>query len=162
MKTTELSDLLAPVVGALGLEIDRIEVLPAGRRKVVRVFLDGDGPDGRGPSLDNIADATRAISASLDESDITGAGPYTLEVSSRGVGRPLTDPKHFRRNRGRLVQVRGADLAVTGRITDATSEHVVLDVAGVVQAVAYPDIDEAVVEVEFNRPLDGDDQDEES
>jgi ribosome maturation factor RimP len=87
MKTTELSDLLAPVVGALGLEIDRIEVLPAGRRKVVRVFLDGDGPDGRGPSL---------------------------------------------------------------------------DVAGVVQAVAYPDIDEAVVEVEFNRPLDGDDQDEES
>ena len=65
MKTTELSDLLAPVVAALGLEIDRIEVLPAGRRKVVRVFLDGDGPDGRGPSLDNVADATRAISASL-------------------------------------------------------------------------------------------------
>lgn len=162
MKTTDLSDLLAPVVGALGLEIDRVEVLPAGRRKVVRIFLDGDGPDGHGPSLDNISDATRAISASLDESDITGSGPYTLEVSSRGVGRPLTQPKHFRRNRGRLVQLHGPDLALTGRIVDVTDEQVVLDVAGAVRAVAYPDIAEAIVEVELNRPHEAGDQDEES
>ncbi len=162
MKTTDLSDLLAPVVAALGLEIDRVEVLPAGRRKVVRIFLDGDGPDGHGPSLDDISDATRAISASLDESDVTGSGPYTLEVSSRGVGRPLTEPKHFRRNRGRLVQLQGADLAVTGRIVDVTDEQVVLDVDGSIRAVAYPDITEAVVEIELNRPQAAGDQDEES
>ena len=60
------------------------------------------------------------------------------------------------------MQLQGADLAVTGRIVDVTDEQVVLDVDGSIRAVAYPDITEAVVEIELNRPQAAGDQDEES
>jgi ribosome maturation factor RimP len=154
MKTTELSRLLEPVVAGLRLELDRLEVLPAGRRKVVRIFLDGDGPDGRGPSLDEIAAATRAISDALDASTVTGNGPYTLEVSSRGVGRPLTEAKHYRRNTGRLVHVTGADLDLTGRIVGVSDSAVVLEVDGAQRSIDLAGVTQAVVQVELNRPLD--------
>ena len=83
MKEQAIAALVGPVVEQHGLEVDRIEIASAGKRSVLRVYLDGDGPEGRGPSLDEIADATRAVSAALDESDATGNAPYTLEVSSR-------------------------------------------------------------------------------
>lgn len=151
MNTPELVRLLTPVVAAHNLEIDRVEVLRAGRRSVLRVFLDGDGPAGRGPSLDEIAEATRAISTALDESTITGDAPYTLEVSSRGVGRPLTEPKHYRRNRGRLVEVSGPDGPLTGRIISASDDTVVLDVDGTECTIDFAGISQAVVQVELNR-----------
>jgi len=158
MKIPDLERLLTPVVAAQSLEIDRIEILPAGRRRVVRVFLDGDGPGGLGPSLDEIADATRAISAALDESTIPGQAPYTLEVSSRGVGRPLTQAKHFRRNRGRLVAVSGEGLDLTGRILEVDEDELVLDVDGSRRSLPLAGIGQAVVQIELNRLPDSDDE----
>lgn len=158
MRTADLEGLLTPVVAAQNLEIDRIEVLSAGRRKVVRVFLDGDGPAGLGPSLDEIAEATRAISTALDDSPVTGSAPYTLEVSSRGVGRPLTEPKHYRRNRGRLVALTGPGLELTGRIVGVTDDEVTLDLDGTDREIGFAGIDKAVVQVELNRLPDEDDE----
>ncbi len=158
MNAPDLERLLSPVVAALNLEIDRVEILSAGRRKVVRVFLDGDGPAGRGPSLDEIADATRAISTTLDESTITGDAPYTLEVSSRGVGRPLTAARHYRRNRGRLVDLTGPTGPLTGRILSATDDAVVLDVDGTERTVDFAEITQAVVQVELNRLPDDEEE----
>jgi ribosome maturation factor RimP len=160
MKTADLEGLLTPIVAALELEIDRIEVVSAGRRKVVRVFLDGDGPKGLGPSLDEIAEATRAISNALDDSPITGQAPYTLEVSSRGVGRPLTEPKHYRRNRGRLVAVTGPELELTGRIVAVGDDEVTLDIDGTSRTLGLVGIDKAVVQVELNRLPDDEDEEE--
>ena len=156
-RASGVTALVAPLVSALGLEVDRVELRPAGRRTLVQIYLDGDGPDGLGPSLDEISDATRAISAALDDSPVVGDGPYTLEVSSRGVGRPLTQPKHFRRNRGRLVELTLPDGTVTGRITAVDADAgqagaVVLDVDGAATTVALNSIDKAVVRVELNRP----------
>lgn len=161
MKILDLEGLLTPVVTAQNLEIDRIEVMSAGRRKVVRVFLDGDGPKGSGPSLDEIAEATRAISATLDDSPITGQAPYTLEVSSRGVSRPLTEPKHYRRNRGRLVTLTGGELDLTGRIVAVSDDEVTLDLDGETRAIGFAGIDKAVVQVELNRLPDEDEDEEE-
>lgn len=163
MNSADISALLTPVVAAHDLEIDRVEVTAAGKRSVVRIFLDGDGPAGKGPSLDQIAEATRSISAALDADDPTGGRPYTLEVSSRGVGRPLTDGKHFRRNSGRLVVVSTADGEVTGRIVEADDAQVTIDVDGQPQTIALVAIDKALVKVELNRPLTdaSDDEDEE-
>ena len=158
MKIPDLEGLLTPVVAAQNLEIDRIEVLSAGRRKVVRVFLDGDGPAGRGPSLDEIAEATRAISTALDDSPITGQAPYTLEVSSRGVSRPLTAPRHYRRNLGRLVALTGPDLDLTGRIVEVGDDEVTLDLDGTTRAIGFAGIDKAVVQVELNRLPDEDEE----
>ncbi len=160
MKQQAIEAVVGPVVEQCGLEVDRIEIASAGKRSVLRVYLDGDGPEGRGPSLDEIAEATRAISAVLDESDATGNAPYTLEVSSRGVSRPLTDPKHYRRNVGRLVSLTLPDGTVTGRISATDAEGIDLDVDGAERHVAFTDISRAVVQAELRKDA-LDDEDEE-
>ncbi len=162
MKAQDVRAVVAPVVEALGLEVDRLEVAAAGRRSVLRIYLDGDGPAGRGPSLDQIADATRAISRALDESDVPGESPYLLEVSSRGVTRPLTEPRHFRRNVGRLVALTLADgERAQGRILGADADGVRVDVDGAERVVPWAHLEKAVVQVELNRlPDDEDDTDD--
>lgn len=151
MKESAIAALVGPVVGQYGLEVDRIEVASAGKRSVLRVYLDGDGPDGRGPSLDEIAQATRALSSALDASNATGNAPYTLEVSSRGVSRPLTEPKHYRRNEGRLVALTLATGSVTGRIGAVDDTGVDLDVDGASRRVDFADITKAVVQAELRK-----------
>ena len=71
-----------------------MEITPAGKRRILRIAVDKDG----GVTLDDVAEATREISRVLDASDAMGEQPYTLEVTSRGVDRPLTLPRHWRRN----------------------------------------------------------------
>jgi len=141
----ELSDPLR----ALGLDVEAVEITPAGKRRILRVAVDQDG----GVTLDEVADATRAVSQVLDESDVMGEQPYTLEVTSRGVDRPLTLPRHWRRNADRLVKVTttGGDV-VTGRILANDDESAELDVSGSRQRVAFADVAKALVQVEFNRP----------
>ena len=152
MKDSEIRTLVEPVLAEFALELEAVDVVPAGKRRVLRVVVDGDGPDGTGPSLDDIATGTRAVSTALDESDVTGAAPYTLEVSSRGVTRPLTLPRHWRRNAARLVRVTLADQAVvTGRIVASDDEGATLDVDGTEQTYPYTDIAKAMIEVELNR-----------
>lgn len=162
MDPATISTLVAPAVASCGLEVDRVEVAPAGKRRVVRIYLDGDGPSGRGPSLDEIADATRAVSAVLDEAPAMGAAPWTLEVSSRGVSRPLTDAKHYRRNTGRLIAADTAEGEVTGRIVSVNEGQVTLDVGGAARTLPLEAITRAVVQVELNRSPDqpGNDADE--
>ena len=165
MQTAEIEALVAPVAAAHSLEVDRLEVMTAGKRAVVRVFLDGDGPAGRGPSLDEIAEATRGISAVLDAADITRGRPYTLEVSSRGVSRPLTEAKHFRRNAGRLVAFTLTDGQLTGRVRGADDETVEVEVNGTRRRIPLADVSRALVQVELNRPVEdaepADDEDQE-
>lgn len=158
MNTTGIESLVAPVAAAHALELDRLEVMTAGKRSVVRIFLDGDGPAGRGPSLDEIAAATRDISAALDGADVTNGRPYTLEVSSRGVSRPLTAPKHFRRNTGRLVALTLGAEELTGRVVGADDDGVDVDIDGVTRRIPMADITRALVQVELNRPVDHEDE----
>jgi ribosome maturation factor RimP len=88
----------------------------------------------------------------LDDSDVMGEMPYTLEVTSRGVDRPLTLPRHWRRNEDRLVKATLNDgSTVTGRILSSTEEAVTLDVSGQQREVAYADVAKALVQIEFNR-----------
>src|SRR3954471_22234941 len=99
---SRLAGWIEPVVGAAGYDLEELVVTPAGRRSVVRVVVDRDA----GVTLDDIAEVSRAVSAALDENDgELGRAPYVLEVTSPGVDRPLTEPRHWRRNTGRLVTV---------------------------------------------------------
>ena len=158
MDSTTISDLVTPVVAPRGLEVDRVEVIPAGNRRVVQIYLDGDGPQGRGPSLDEIADATRAISRVLDDAPALGERPWTLEVSSRGVSRPLTAARHFRRNTGRLIAATTDDGAIAGRILGATETEVTLDLDGSSRTLPIDSLTRAVVQVELNRSIDDEGQ----
>ena len=158
MDPVTITKLVTPVVGSCGLEVDRVEIMPAGKRRVVRIFLDGDGPKGRGPSLDEIADATRAISRVLDDAPAMGRAPWTLEVSSRGVSRPLTEAKHYRRNTGRLIAASTAEGEITGRIIAVGGGDVTLDVDGTPRTLPIDAIGRAVVQVELNRSSHDDEE----
>lgn len=141
------AELLGPL-SALGLDLEAVELSPAGKRRVLRIAVDTDG----GITLDNIAEATKKVSAVLDASDVMGEQAYTLEVTSRGVDRPLTLPRHWRRNRGRLVKVslvEGGE--VTGRVAASDDDRVSLDVKGSRLEIAYADMAKAKVQIEFNR-----------
>jgi len=151
------SELVDPL-SALALDIEAVEISPAGNRRVLRVAVDKDG----GVTLDDVAEATRTIDAALEASDVMGEQPYTLEVTSRGVDRPLTLPRHWRRNASRLVKVTFADgTDATGRIGESDEERVTIEIDGTKRDVAYADVKKALVQVEFNRKSTNEAHDEE-
>ena len=145
---SEIEAAIAGPLGELGFDVEAVEVTPAGKRRILRVAVDKDG----GVTLDDVADATREVSRVLDESDVMGEHPNTLEVTSRGVDRPLTLPRHWRRNADRLVKATLNDGTVeTGRILEAGEDGAVLDVSGARRELAYADVTKALVQIEFNR-----------
>jgi ribosome maturation factor RimP len=99
--TDKIIRVAEPVVHALGMDLESVKVTTAGRRRLLRMVVDSDG----GVSLDEAALASRELSVKLDASDVMGDMPYTLEVSSPGVDRPLTERRHWQRAVGRLVRV---------------------------------------------------------
>jgi ribosome maturation factor RimP len=139
-----LQRLLEPVVIGAGLDLEALEVTPAGRRRVLRIIVDRDG----GIDLDGVADLSHAISEALDDSDVMGGQPYVLEVTSPGTDRPLTEPRHWRRAVGRLVKVELTDgTSRTARVRAAAEDAAELEDG----PVRYAEVRRARVEVEFAR-----------
>jgi len=139
--------VLRPVAADSGYDLEEVRVEQAGRRSLVRVIVDRDG----GVSLDECADLSRAFSSALDRADVWQT-PYTLEVSSPGVDRPLTEPKHWRRAAGRLVKASLPDGGtLEGRITSADAEGVVLEVSGTSRRIPYSGLGRGRVQVEFGK-----------
>jgi len=152
-RTGRIEEELSDPLRALGFDIEAVELTPAGKRRVLRIAVDKDG----GVTMDDVADATRATSDVLDGSDVMGEQPYTLEVTSRGVDRPLTLPRHWRRNGDRLVKVTLVEGGgVTGRIgaSDETGVTLTFDDGQDEHRVEYADIAKALVQIEFNRRSD--------
>ncbi len=145
----QLHPVLTEVVGSAGFDLEEIEVRPAGRRRLVRVVVDSE----RGVDLDEIARLSRLAAAELDQRDELLGGPYTLEVTSPGVDRPLRRASHWRRARLRLVGVRLHDSTeLTGRVGDAGEQSVQLLVDGQLRELRYSDVAHAAVRVEFRQP----------
>ena len=148
---SRIAEVLTEPLAATGLDVEAIDLTPAGKRRLLRVAVDKDG----GVTLDDIAEATKEVSRVLDGpdgSDVMGEQPYTLEVTSPGTDRPLTHPRHWRRNQGRLVKATLDDgRTVTGRITDSDETRAVLDVDGNRDEIAFVDVKKAKIQIEFNR-----------
>ncbi len=152
MSTADTRDRLAEALtgpmDALGLDLEAVDLTSAGKRRVLRVAIDKDG----GVTMDDIADATREVSRLLDDTNVMGQQAYTLEVSSPGVDRPLTLPRHWRRNTGRLVKVTlGEGEPLTGRITASDDDGAMLDVEGSERHVDYAEVKKARVQIEFKK-----------
>lgn len=140
--------VLTPLLDDAGLDLEAVELKPAGRRTLLRVIVDRDG----GVALDDLAAVTSTVTKAIDDSEAMGGGSYTVEVTSPGVDRPLTQPRHWRRNFGRLVSVSLSDgERLTGRIASSDDTAAELDVDGTARRVPYAEIARAHVEVEFNR-----------
>jgi ribosome maturation factor RimP len=170
-----LAGLLEPAVTDLGMDLEGVRVTSAGRRRLLRVVVDADG----GVSLDDIEHVSRELSAVLDQAAAMGEAPYTLEVSSPGVDRPLTEPRHWRRAVGRLVtaplarraqpspdepEAAAGPASVHGRVSQADASGVTLDVQGDSRRFSYGDLGPGRIQIEFARlddaPDDGADEEE--
>jgi ribosome maturation factor RimP len=152
-----LERLAEPIARAAGMELESVDLTRAGRRRLLRVVVDADG----GVGLDEMAVVSQELSAKLDSSGIMGEAPYTLEVTSPGVDRPLTQPRHWRRAVGRLVSVpvtqnssNGSPVpasTVCGRVAAAGEDGVVLDIEGHRRKFGFADLGPGKVQVEFRR-----------
>lgn len=160
----QLVALLDPVVAGAGLVLEDVVVTTVGRRRLVRVVVDLPGTETGSVDLDRVAAVSREVGSVLDEpgnAHAVGPGEYSLEVTTPGVDRPLTERRHWLRARTRLVRAeRVGEEPVTGRVVDVRDDGPVLDVAGEQLVLAWDAVRRAVVEVEFNRPRTTDEAEE--
>lgn len=151
----QISELVTPAVSDQGFYLEDVHVATPGSHRIVTCIVDGDAS----LNLDQVTTVSRVISELLDEAAFMGETPFTLEVTSPGVDRPLTQPRHFAKNIDRLLKIVKLDGSeVTGRILSNTDHDVTLTVTvkkeTIEQAVSLSEIKRAVVEIEFNRKDD--------
>jgi ribosome maturation factor RimP len=165
--TQRVREAADAVVQDAGLVLEDVVVARAGKRSVVRLVIDlGDDAVGS-LDLDTLADVSRDIGTRLDEVDAVD-GEYTLEVTTPGTSRPLTELRHFKRARTRLVRLTLRDGSTAfGRLRAVDGEVLELgpvdpatmrDVAGDPVRVALADVVRGAVEVELSRVADTDDE----
>jgi len=151
----QIFELVTPAVSDQGFYLEDVHVATPGSHRIVTCIVDGDAS----LNLDQVTTVSRVISELLDEAVFMGETPFTLEVTSPGVDRPLTEPRHFAKNVDRLLKIIKLDGSeVTGRILSNTNHDVTLTVTvkkeTIEQTVSLSDIKRAVVEIEFNRKDD--------
>jgi ribosome maturation factor RimP len=143
-----IAGLIEPVIAVAGMDLESVRTTVAGRRRLLRIVVDSD----HGVSLDDAADVSREVSAVLDAANALGEIPYTLEVSSPGVDRPLTEPRHWRRAAGRLVKVKVTGEGVLeGRVLAADADGVMLDLAEGERRLGYGLLGAGAIQIEFGR-----------
>jgi len=151
----KISELVQPVVESAGFFLEDVHVLSPGNHRIITCIVDGQTP----LNLDQVTCVSRDISELLDSADFMGETAFTLEVTSPGVDRPLTLPRHWHKNLKRLVKVVKKDgSVVNGRISTVEDSHIILieDIKGKSKehTVVFADVKRAVVEIEFNRKGD--------
>ncbi len=147
--TERLTSVIEPVLAAMEIDLEAVKVSSAGRRVVLRIVIDADG----GVSLDDIAEVSRELSARLDAKNAMGEAPYTLEVTSPGVDRPLTQPRHWRRAAGRLVVTSDVSTGTEfkGRVVGADQDGVTFDLDDERRTYKFEELGLGRVQVEFGR-----------
>ena len=150
--TQSITDLISPAVTQAGFFIEEVQIASPGNHRIVTCVVDGPTP----LNLDQVTVASRVISELLDSASFMGETPFTLEVTSPGVDRPLTQPRHWTKNLTRLIKVTlNNGETIIGRLTefDGDAAKLVENIKGRIKehSVAFADIKRAVVEVEFNR-----------
>ncbi len=148
----QISEYITPALHKAGYFLEDVNLVSPGRHRIVTVIVDGESA----LNLDQVTVASKLVSELLDEATFMGETPFTLEVTSPGIDRPLTLPRHFAKNVDRLLKVTKTDgVVVTGRILANTDNDLTLsvtekkDVKEVV--ISLGDIKRAQVEIEFNR-----------
>lgn len=148
----QIAELITPALQEAGYYLEDINVVSPGNHRIVTVIVDGDAA----LNLDQVTVASKLVSELVDEAPFMGETPFTLEVTSPGIDRPLTLPRHFAKNVTRLLKIAQNDgVVVTGRITSNSDLDVTLSVVEKKETkdvtILLADIKRAVVEIEFNR-----------
>lgn len=146
-----IAELIASAIEKAGFFLEEVHIATPGKHRIVTCIVDGESA----LNLDQVTSVSRDISALLDEAPFMGETPFTLEVTSPGVDRPLTLPRHFKKNKDRLLRIVKTDgTVVTGRIKNNSESSVTLTEKETDFDVPLSDIKKALVEIEFNRKGD--------
>lgn len=143
---------ITDAVAASGLYLEDVTIVGPATRSVVRVTVDLPEDEVGSLPLERVAEVSRAVSDALDAADVLPHA-YQLEVSSPGATRTLSEARHFRRARTRLVRVETRDGAeVTGRLVEVDDDALVLDdEAGTSTRLPLADVRRGRVELEMRR-----------
>lgn len=143
-KKEEISAVITPALASIGFYLEDLTITSAGRRSIITVIIDGDSH----LSLDQVTVATKAISELIENISNLGDNSFTLEVTSPGLDRPLTKPRHWQKNIDRLVKVIMLDTKeIKGRIKSANNDSVLIDENN----IFFVDMKRATLEVEFKQ-----------
>ncbi len=146
---SNLTELLNPAVTRAGLVLEEVSVTPVGKRRLISVVVDCEN---RNPSLDEVTVVSKEVSSILDTYSQLGEMPFTLEVTTPGIDRPLTELRHWKKNIGRLVKITpNTGEKYIARIKEVLPREVVLELKNQESKVQFSDIALAQIEVEFNR-----------
>lgn len=144
-----LTELLTPAVTRAGFVLEEVTVTPVGKRRLVAVVVDCED---RNPSLDEVTVVSKEVSAILDNYTQMGEMPFTLEVTTPGIDRPLTLGRHWKKNIGRLVKITPKiGEKYIGRIASVKDNAVTIEMKGKESEISFAEISRAQIEVEFNR-----------
>jgi len=143
-KKEEIAAAITPTIEGLGFYLEDLNITSAGRRSMLTVIVDGDTH----LNLDQVTSVTKAIGEIVENIQSLGQTPFTLEVTSPGIDRPLTKPRHWKKNVDRLVKVVLQDASeVKGRIKESNQESATIDD----KLIKFADIKRATLEVEFKQ-----------
>jgi ribosome maturation factor RimP len=146
---SNLTELLTPAVTRAGFVLEEVTVTPVGKRRLVAVVVDCED---RNPSLDEVTVVSKEVSAILDNYTQMGEMPFTLEVTTPGIDRPLTLGRHWKKNIGRLVKITPkTGEKYIGRIASVKDNAVTIEIKGKESEISFAEISRAQIEVEFNR-----------
>jgi len=146
---SNLTELLNPAVTRAGFVLEEVSVTPVGKRRLISVVVDCEN---RNPSLDEVTVVSKEVSSILDTYSQLGEMPFTLEVTTPGIDRPLTELRHWKKNLGRLVKITpNTGEKYVARIKEVLPREVVLELKNQESNVQFSDIARAQIEIEFNR-----------
>lgn len=146
-------ELLEPVVekklASLGYELYDLKLLKAGSRSILRLFIDKKG----GITIDDCQKASNELSVLLDVENFSQK-PYTLEVSSPGIDRPLTTEKDFNRAVGNTIQLRlnkseGKSNTLYGILTACANGNLTVETQKGIQTISIANVSIGKIEVTF-------------
>ena len=146
---SNIEELLTPAISRAGFILEEVKVTPVGKRRIIAVIVDCAD---RNPNLDEVTVVSRTVAEALENYSQLGDQPFTLEVTTPGVDRPLTLPRHWRKNVGRLVKVTRIDgTSASGRIVTVNEDNATLLGKTGEEVIEFADVKRAQIEIEFNR-----------
>lgn len=151
-----IRDLITGPLAELGLLVEEVKPFAAGARRSLTIIVDLAGDTTDPVSSETIVEATRIVSEVLDPAPLFNDHPYTLEVSSPGAFRALTEPRHYRRVLGRTLDI--TEAGRSGKDAHLHADLLEVDEDGILvkdtksettRRLGYGEIDHAQVLLKF-------------
>jgi ribosome maturation factor RimP len=137
-----IAEAITPTIENSGAFLEDVTLVRAGKKSLLTVVVDNE----TGLNMDQVTEISRNISELVEALPEMGSTPFTLEVTSPGIDRPLTLPRHWRKNKGRLIKVTKIDgTVVEGRVGDSGESSVMID--GI--EIPFAEIKKAIVQIDF-------------